>query len=296
MGKELFKKIDTFEVFCKSKKRINENNVPNIKVEVEWWNDAINLVMAELHTTVGDPIDWSALVDFCRAKFMALSRELPLLVENMVLAHIRDLIFQYYGSTLFTGVDLSGDAYKTAALGTKLLVISGLGEEILGMVKIEAGLLSEPEEPEESPNTVASVALEDDSYYEDELPYERRVYYCDEFNKRLTEVYCHLELHNYNSILDKCLKELASAQEAGTLDYKKVLKAARKDYDYKDDNKCIDKYLNELVKKQINKEKLHINGAEVDALTPSTKHILEAARNLFTYNMVEDLKGRFKKK
>lgn len=296
MEKEKFKKIKPFAEFCKAHKTINENNVPNIKVEVEWWDDAISLILADLRDISGNPIVWSCLVDYCRTKFMALSREIPVLVENMVLAHIRDLIFQYYGRTFFNGEDLSGDSFETAALGTKLLVISQLGNEILDLVKIEAGIIEKPTEPEDSPNTVASVTLEDDSYYEDELPFERNVYHLDEFNKRLTEVYCHLELNNYNSILDKCLKELASAQEEGTLDYQKVLKAAKKEYDYDDDDKCIDKYLNELVKKQINKEKLLINGVEVDVLTPSTKHIFEAARNLFADNMVNDLKGRFKKK
>lgn len=296
MGKENFKKIGTFKEFCQSRKKLTENNVPNIKVEVEWWDDAIRLVIDDLRSVAGDPIDWSRLVDYCRTKFLALSRDIPVLMEDMVLAHIRDLIFQYYGSTFFCGEDLSGDSFETAALGTKLLVISRLGNEILDLVKIEAGILDIPAEPEDSPNTVASVALEDDSYYEDGLPYERRVYYCDEFNKRLTEVYCHLELNNYNSILDKCLKELASAHEAGTLDYKKVLKAAKKEFDINDDGKCIDKYLNELVKKQIDKEKLIVNGAEVDISDPSTQPVFKAARNLFTYNIVAELKGRFKKK
>lgn len=295
MDKKQFKKIDTFEVFCKSEKRINEGNVPNIKVEVEWWNDAIKLVMAELHTTAGDPIDWSMLVDFCRAKFMALSRELPLLVENMVLAHIRDLIFQYYGSTLFTAVDLSGDAYKTAALGTKLLVISRLGEEILGMVKIEAGLLAEPEEPEDSPNTVASVSLaDDDYYYDEEVPFENKVYGCEQFGKLLNEIHCHLQMNNYNSILDKCLKDLKPMEEAGVLDYKKVLKAAKKNNDCEDEKECIDCYLTNLVKKHFSEEQIELNGTAITVKTTSTKHILKAARNLFIYNIVEDLKGRFK--
>ena len=296
MEKEKFKKIEPFAEFCKAQKKINENNVPNIKVEVGWWDDAISLVMADLRGVAGNPIVWPRLVDYCRTKFMALSRDIPVLMENMVLAHIRDLIFQYYGSTFFCGEDLSGDSFETAALGTKLLVISRLGNEILDLVKIEAGIIEKPSEPEDSPNTVASVALEDDSYYEDGLPFERKVYYCDEFNKRLTEVYCHLELKNFNGILDKCLKELAPAQEAGKLDYKKVLKAARKEFDINDDGKCIDKYLNELVKKQIDKEKLIVNGAEVDISDPSTQPVFKAARNLFTYNIVAELKGRFKKK
>ena len=92
------------------------------------------------------------------------------------------------------------------------------------------------------------------------------------------------------------MKELASAQEAGTLDYKKVLKAAKKEYDHNDDGKCIDKYLNELVKKQIDKENLIVNGAEVDVSDPSTQPVFKAARNLFAYNIVAELKGRFKKK
>lgn len=294
MEKGLFKKIDTFDVWCQSKKKINEKAPTNIKVEVEWWDNAINLVFNELHTIAGDPIDWNLLVDYCRAKFMALSRELPLLVENMVLAHIRDLIFQFFGSTLFCGEDLSGDAYKTAALGAKLLVISRLGDEILGRVKIEAGLTEKPEKAEDSPNTVASVSLEDDSFCDEDIPFENKVYGCKKFNKLLTEVHHHLQMNNYDNILDKCYKDLEFAKKDGDYDYKKVVKEAQKDNDCEDEKESLNTYLNKLVKKHFKEEKIELNGTAITVNTPSTQHIFKAAQNLFIYNMVEDLKGRLK--
>lgn len=295
MDKEKFKKIDSFEAWCNSKKKIKESSdTPNIKVEIQWWDEAIAIVMNDLHSVSGNPIEWNLLVDYCRTKFMALSRELPLLVENMVLAHIRDLIFQYYGSTLFCGEDLSGDAYKTAALGTKLLVISRLGDEILGIVKVEAGLIEKPEPEEKSPNTVASVSLEDDCYY-DEDTFENKVYGCKDFSKLLTEVHHHLQMNNYDSIWNKCLKDLKFAQKDEDFDYKKVLKEAQKDNDIEDEKECIDCYLNKLVKKHFTEEKIKLNGTTITVNTPSTQHIFKAARNLFIYNMVEELKRRLKK-
>ena len=127
----------TFMEYCHKEKKINEENAANIKVEVEWWQDAVIRVLDELHSIAGTPITWERLLDYCRARNLILGREAPFFVDELVLALIRELIFQYYGSTFFDGQDLSGSSFKSAELGTKILVVSQLGDEILKQVKIE---------------------------------------------------------------------------------------------------------------------------------------------------------------
>ena len=283
-----FKKIVSFKDYYE-KKKLNEANT-NIKVEIDWWDDAINLVMNELHIVAGTPIIWENLLDYCRAKWLVLGRETTFFVDELVRSHIRDLIFQNYGEALFCGEDLSGSAYENARLGTKILVVSQLSETILHQVKIEAGVETKPEIPEDSPNTVASVSLDDCSM--DDFPYERKVIDFVDFKKALNETYCHLQFDHYNTVIDKCLKDLEFAQDGGTIKYEKVLKRAKKEMDIEDDERCIDKYLAKLARRHMENEQISVDGADLNNITHTQVKVLKSAKNLFIYNMVEDLKGR----
>lgn len=289
-----YRKIDSFKDYCQ-KRTINEDNA-NIKVEIDWWDEAIEVVMNELHKVAGSPIGWDSLLDYCRAKWLVLGREITFFVNELVLAHIRDLIFQFYGESLFCGEDLSGSSHKNASLGTKILVVSQLGNTILHQVKVEAGIEIDPEKPDDdSPNTVASVSLEGEDYPEDDLPFERRVIVFEDYTKALNETYCHLQFDHYNTVIDKCLKDLEPAQEKGTIVYDKVLKMARKEINESDDSKCIDKYLAKLARKHMEKEQItvgDVNLVDMDDMDYTKTKVLKSAKDLFTYNMVKDLKGR----
>ena len=288
-----YRKIDSFQDYCQ-KRTINEGNA-NIKVEIDWWDEAIEVVMNELHKVAGSPIGWDSLLDYCRAKWLVLGREITFFVNELVLAHIRDLIFQYYGESLFCGEDLSDSSHKNASLGTKILVVSQLGNTILHQVKVEAGIEVEPEKPDEYPNTVASVSLEGEDYPEEDFPFERRVIGLVDFSKALNETYCHLQFDHYNTVIDKCLKDLEPAQEKGTLVYGKVLKKAQEEIDESDDSMCIDKYLAKLAQKHMEKEQItvgDVNLADMGDMNYTKSKVLKSAKDLFIFNMVEDLKGR----
>ena len=117
----------------------------------------------------------------------------------------------------------------------------------------------------------------------------------DDFNKALNETYCHLQFDHYNTVIDKCLKDLEPAQEKGTLVYGKVLKKAQEEIDESDDSMCIDKYLAKLAQKHMEKEQItvgDVNLADMGDMNYTKSKVLKSAKDLFIFNMVEDLKGR----
>lgn len=286
-------KISPFWEFCTARQRksVNENSSPNIKVEIEWWDDAIQLVSDELRSVAGYPISWDTLVEYCRVKFLVLSRECPLIVDELVLAHIRDLIFQYFGASLFCSADQPVSSFKSAELGTKILAVSQLSSEILHIIKVEAGILLEPEETEESPSTVASVSLDyefEDDVYENVMSHEK-------FSKVLNEAYCHLEFDHYNSVLNKCLKDLEDLMEDGTISVEKLLKKAKQETDEKDGVKSIEVYFTKLARKHMEGEEIKIQDVFLDEKSAASLEVLDSAKNLFICRMVNDLMGRVKK-
>ena len=293
MQKKTFKRLDTFREFCQGKQKTNEET--NIQVEINWWDDAIFVVMNLLHETAGSPIDWAVLLDYCRAKWMVLGREIPILVEELVLEHIRELVFQNYGESLLHGEDLSTySSQKNANIGTKILVVAQLSDTILHLVKVEAGLISDSKS-EESPRTVASVSLDSGNYDGDEVPFEKRkpiVIGFDDYAKAINETFYHLQCDQFNTVLDKCLRDLESTQKDGVIDYDKVLKSAKKEIHGKDDKYCIDTYLTELVRKHMKDVKITLDGVDVREAQRSKVNILKSAKNLFIYHIVKEIYGR----
>ena len=83
MKKEKFRRLPTFREYCNGG-RIKENSTPNIKVEIEWWDDCIILILNELRSaSESEPIIWEKLVDYCRARLLVLGREVPLYVDEI---------------------------------------------------------------------------------------------------------------------------------------------------------------------------------------------------------------------
>lgn len=306
MKKERFHKIPTFRDYCKGEKRLKENAAANIKVEIDWWEHCVEVVTNDLRfVSGGDSIDWQMLVDYCRARLLILGREVPIFTEEIVLSLIRDLVFQYYGSSLYRSDKASGSA-EDAALGTRILVVSQISDEILHQAKLEAGIEIEPEKSVEDPNTVVSVSL-GDGCAEDDLPFEHKsnmknmkpnknsVYGFVDYGKVVNEAYCHLQMDCFNTVLEKCLKDLEPEQEAGTLNYDKLLKRARKEIDEKSDDKRLYKFLAKLAREHMENEKITIEGLDLTEITFAKTEVLKAAQNLFIYNIVEEIKRRIGK-
>lgn len=305
MKKEKFRRLPTFREYCNGG-RIKENSTPNIKVEVEWWDDCIILILNELRSaSESEPIIWEKLVDYCRARLLVLGREVPLYVDEIVLSYIKDLVFQHYNTNLFA--DNYDQTAKNTELGTRILIVAQISDEILHRVKIESGLEKEPEIQLEDPNTVVSVSLDNGGCPDDDLPFEQkaplhnltpnknRVYGFNDYGDAINETYCHLQMDHYNTVVEKCLKDLEQEQEKGTLNYDKVLKRAKKEIDEKDDDKCLYKFISKLARKHMENEQVSIEGIDTTEITFEKIEVLKAAQNLFIYNIVQDIKGRIGK-
>ena len=102
-------------------------------------------------------------------------------------------------------------------------------------------------------------------------------------------------MDHYNTVVEKCLKDLEPEQEAGVLDYDKVLKRAKKENDEKDDDKCLYKFIAQLARKHMKNEQVSIEGIDTTDITFEKIEVLKAAQNLFIYNIVQDIKGRIGK-
>lgn len=290
-----FQNIPTFTEFCEGKRRRRlYEEYANIKVEVDWWEDALTIITDEIHRVAGTPVIWKDLVNFSRSKFLVLGRETPMFDDEVIVAHLKDLIFEHYGDSIFSGEDLSSMAsQRSAALGTKILVVSQLGDTLLHNIKVESGQIIEPEEPEDEPDTVASVSLEGNYDFEYVGENRNHVYGVEDYRKLLNEAVCQLQFDHYNTVLDKCLKDLAHAQEDGTLNVKKVVRMAKKEVEGKDDMECLDNYLVKLVRSHMKTEQIDVEGVDTDNPTGNDTLILKSAKNLFISKIVNDLRGRF---
>lgn len=307
MKKEKFRRLPSFREYCKAEKRIKENASANIRVEVDWWQDCICSILNQLRSVSGeDIIDWGLLVDYCRARLLMLGQDVPSYIDDIVLFTIKDLVLQNYGSALFSSDNIT-NSFKEAELGTRILVVSQIADEILHQVKVESGLEVEPTPQIEDPKTVASVSLDTDCYSEEDLPFEHKtqllhlnpnknkVWGFKEYGEKINETYCHLQMDHYNTVVEKCLKDLEPQQEAGVLNYDKVLKRAKKEIDEKDDDKCIYKFIAKLAKEHMADEQVTIEGIDTSDITFEKIEVLKAAQNLFIYNIVQDIKGRIGK-
>ena len=127
---------------------------------------------------------------------------------------------------------------------------------------------------------------------EDYLPFEHnQVYGFEEFDRLVEEAYCHLQFDHYNTVIDKCLKDFEDV--APGLEYKKVLKAAKKETKGKDDDEIIDKYLSKLARMHMRDEHIKVQDVELSRGTVAKLGVFKAAQDLFIFNIVKDIKKRF---
>ena len=122
-------------------KKLNEEI--NIEVEVPFWDDAVQRITAEMLGVeiAGISIEWSDIVEYCKKKNMILGREIPQSEDDIVLGQIRDLLFPYYGSVLFSAQSASLATFNTSKMGTKTLVFSELSSAILQKIKEGTGIV-----------------------------------------------------------------------------------------------------------------------------------------------------------
>lgn len=117
------------------------------------------------------------------------------------------------------------------------------------------------------------------------------VYGFAEYSELLQEAYCTLQFDHYNNVIDKCLNELE--REAPGLKFNNILELTKKKVKGDDGEDCIDSYLYKLAETQMKDEPIKIQDTELDDDSTDNDHVLRAARNLFLYHIISDIKKRF---
>ena len=308
MGKINFKQIGTFEDFCKTKKKqlIKENN--EVAIDVPFYNEAVESVFNELRQIAGDPIDWRALVDYIKVKFLVIDREVTGGDDCLVIAHVRDLLFNRYGDT-FIGGDYGCITCSSAEMGAKSLVISQLASDILrilnfwiflvlmkskpvGMfirkVRIDAGLEESEPEPEQKPITTVSLDFDDwdDDYYYGESRNIRTVAGFGTFTSLVKESVDKLTVKYDKKALDYCRDKLKKA--AGSLDFKDIVEVVDEE-----ETTLVD-YLTGIAEEYLENTKIELNGKELKN-NGDEKHVLKQAKKLFAHEIAKELIEEIKK-
>ena len=287
MGKINFKQIGTFEEFCKAKKKqlIKENN--EVAIDVPFYNEAVESVFNELRQIAGNPIDWRTLVDYIKVKFLVIDREVTGGDDYLVIAHVRDLLFNRYGDT-FIGGDYGCITCSSAEMGAKSLVISQLASDILRKVRIDAGLEESEPEPEQKPITTVSLDFDDwdDDYYYGESRNIRTVAGFGTFTSLVKESVDKLTVKYDKKALDYCRDKLKTA--AGSLDFKDIAEAVDEE-----ETTLVD-YLTGIAEEYLENTKIELNGKELKN-NGDEKHILKQAKKLFAHEIAKELIEEIKK-
>ena len=287
MGKINFKQIGTFEDFCKTKKKqlIKENN--EVAIDVPFYNEAVESVFNELRQIAGDPIDWRALVDYIKVKFLVIDREVTGGDDCLVIAHVRDLLFNRYGDT-FIGGDYGCITCSSAEMGAKSLVISQLASDILRKVRIDAGLEESEPEPEQKPITTVSLDFDDwdDDYYYGESRNIRTVAGFGTFTSLVKESVDKLTVKYDKKALDYCRDKLKKA--AGSLDFKDIVEVVDEE-----ETTLVD-YLTGIAEEYLENTKIELNGKELKN-NGDEKHVLKQAKKLFAHEIAKELIEEIKK-
>ena len=282
MGKTNYKlhQIVAFDDFCKAKnkKQIEENN--EVSIDVPFWDDAVSPngpIFSDLHSVAENPINWNGLIKFIKVKNSVIDRNGIVGDENLVIAHLRDLLFQHYGDSFLDG-EIGCLTYDSAEIGAKSLVISQLASEILHRIRVEAGLDNEPE-PTTQPEPVVRVSLDSYDYYDD-LPFERKratnVEGYKRFCTKLNESVRDLRLEIEDKCLDYCLNKIE--KDCGSVKYDDVAKVV------KEEQTTLVDYIKDFAEDYFSKEDITINGRKIEK-----DHILKQARKLFVEQTTEEI-------
>ena len=289
MGKTKTKsqRIGTFAKFYKNrpghKQPIKENN--EVAIDVPFYQDAIDSIVDELQMIAGNPIDWPLLTDYIKKKFLVIDRDVQGGDDSLVIAHVRDLLFQRYGDT-FLGGDAGCLTGSTAEMGAKALVMSQLASDILHRVRVNAGL-NPPLEPETDPKPLSTVSLDTGDYYDD-LPFEHHhVAGFQDFTEVLKESINKINLQDDGKALGYCMNKIKST--AGSTNLDDILKEAKKE-GFQD----VKGYLSSIVEGYLKTTTIELNGKSLKE-RGDEKPLLKVARKLFAHQIAEKVMGKISK-
>lgn len=291
MKKLSLKRIGSFNEFCEAKKLIKEGKEV-VSIDVPFYNEAIEMVLGEIHGSVGDPIVWGELINYLKKKNDMIGRNEEI-EEEMVIAHIRDILFRHYGSS-FIMSGISSQTSQEAETSAKALIFSQLAGEILSRIKIECGVQKEVV-PESESEPVATISLADagevvDDFYFENIKTTKRysvVSNYEDYTKAVNESVAKISCDNDKTAVEHVLNELE--RKAGSLNIDDVLRVA-------EEEKCsLTDYINNLAHAYILK---NVN-VELDGETLNNKGdqklILKNARMIVAHKIASEILPRITK-
>ena len=288
MGKSnsKFQQIGTFDQFCKEREKKKLNESQEVAIDVPFYDEAVTSVLNDIHSIAGNPVIWGALINYLKMKYTVIDRDI-VGDDSLVIAHIRDILFQRYGESILGG-DIGCLTYDAAELGAKSLVISTLSTEILRKIRIEAGIEIEPEpEPEVKP--LVTVSLDNVCYDEEEdLPFESRIVKSfKHFSSMLNEGVAKIKSEHDEKAIEYCLNTIEKA--AGSLKADDIMKAASKD-----GYETLNGYIRSIVENYLQDYEVEFNGKKLKE-NDEQATILKQARKLFAYQVVGDVIAKINK-
>lgn len=180
------KRIGTFKEFLKEK-RTQALNEANVSIECEWWEECIVEVMQKLDKDGQGYLIWDKLIKYCKEKWAILGRMLPQPESDFSLltAHIKDLIFQFHGNSLYADFSY-GDTFDNTQVHSKGIVIEELASVILDKVADKCEVDDELNEPTGRLMTPRIHNRKTTSHTD--LPFEHRVKKFKEFINEVSKI------------------------------------------------------------------------------------------------------------
>lgn len=307
------KKIGTFKQFLKQQrqKRINEQK---LSIEIAWWDECIVEVMQDLKDECNGFLDYDTLIKYVKGKNQILGKtDDPGYDEALLLAHIKDLIFQHHGDSLYTDGGCSwGDnnpevQAKGLAVGELAKVIL---DKVLETIKTDddpiPGTTSATLSDQQPKTLIPAIPVSscddcgDDEYSED-LPFEhkkvRPVKKFNDYTKMLKETVAMIDCDNLEDCIQHTLGILQKM--VGSLDANEI---AIKAYQVASPEAKTDLVINLLknivydyLTSQDSQVKIIGNGGSKDAKDNIPEDIYEQGLDALCDDIVDEILGRLAK-
>ena len=264
------KRIGTFKQFLKEQK-VQKLNEAKVNIECDFWDEAQVEIMQILSDECDGFLTWDTLVKYVKNKFQILGREDPGYEEALLLQHIKDLIFQLHGDSLYTDGKCDwGD--KNAEIQAKGLVVGELSKAILDKVLDTVKTSDDPipgttsvSLTDKEPRTLvpmkpAPTICDDEEDYYDDLPFEnkRPVKKFNEYSKSLNETVGvgMIETSCQEKCIQFCLDRIKA--DVGSFDPDEIFNVAGQAADPKVKARLVLLYVKDMVIDYLSSEKAQL--------------------------------------
>lgn len=291
------KRIGTFKEFLKEqrKKAINESKV---SIEVDWWDECIVEVMQDLVDECGEYYTLEDIYNYAFKKYTILSRKWDEFSDDIIVLHIKDLIYQHHGDGFVPGMESPSDA----ELHTKAVVIEELADAIRKKVMEKTS-----DEAIETPKTrlvdkdktklvpMKPIVVNPNEDYPDEncedLPWE----YCSEskvkgfkgYTEMLEEAKSCIFLKNSDELFAVAVDKIAT--EVGELKLDNIQNYLSKENERKSKAQTVYNYIWKKVEEIVNKKaQLGVLSKGKDIYSP-TADVMRQALKLHTSMIVDEI-------